>query len=143
MARVFDVAHYILNKVGPISTWKLQKLCYYSQAWSLAWTDKPLFEEDFQAWANGPVCKELWNAHRGKFIVTVDDIQGDETVLTCEEKETIDSVIESYGKYESYQLRDLTHSEEPWINARGNCLDDEYCSTVITKNSMGEYYCSL
>lgn len=39
VAAVFDVAKYILEKQGRMSTWKLQKLCYYSQAWSLAWTD--------------------------------------------------------------------------------------------------------
>ena len=42
MASVFDVAKYILQKSGSMSTWKLQKLCYYSQAWSLAWTEAPI-----------------------------------------------------------------------------------------------------
>jgi uncharacterized phage-associated protein len=32
MASVHDVASYILHKTGSISTWKLQKLAYYSQA---------------------------------------------------------------------------------------------------------------
>ena len=30
---------------------KLQKLVYYSQAWSLIWDEKPLFEEEIEAWA--------------------------------------------------------------------------------------------
>ena len=55
MASVFDVAKYILHKSGRLSTWKLQKLCYYAQAWEIAWTETPIFEEDFEAWANGPV----------------------------------------------------------------------------------------
>ncbi len=42
MATVFDVAAYILENTGSISTMKLQKLCYYSQAWSLVWDDKPI-----------------------------------------------------------------------------------------------------
>ena len=60
MATVFDVAFYILDKLGDMSTMKLQKLCYYAQAWSLAWDGFPLFDEEFQAWANGPVCRELY-----------------------------------------------------------------------------------
>lgn len=32
MANVFDVAKYILEKKGIMSTMKLQKLCYYAQA---------------------------------------------------------------------------------------------------------------
>ena len=45
MANVFDVAKYILYKKERISMWKLQKLCFYSQAWAIVWTEKPLFEE--------------------------------------------------------------------------------------------------
>ncbi len=41
---------------------KLQKLCYYCQAWYLAWNNEPLFDEEFEAWASGPVCKELYDA---------------------------------------------------------------------------------
>ena len=37
---VFDVANYILNKQGSMSAMKLQKLVYYSQAWSLVWDDE-------------------------------------------------------------------------------------------------------
>ena len=74
MATVFDVAFYILDKLGDMSTMKLQKLCYYAQAWSLAWDGVPLFNEDFQAWANGPVCRELYEFHRGEFLINSDKI---------------------------------------------------------------------
>ena len=58
--KVYDVAQYILNSIGgEISAMKLQKLCYYSQAWTLAWDDKELFPEEFLRWDNGPVCREL------------------------------------------------------------------------------------
>ena len=48
MATVLDVARYILTRLGekgslPVTTWKLQKLVYYSQAWSLVWDDAILF----------------------------------------------------------------------------------------------------
>ena len=69
MASVFDVAKYVLEHTGQITTMKLQKLVYYCQAWSLAWDGKPLFPEEFRAWANGPVCKELYERHRGQFVV--------------------------------------------------------------------------
>ena len=49
MANIFDVARYILEVKGSMSTMKLQKLCYYCQAWSLVWDDSPLFDEDFEA----------------------------------------------------------------------------------------------
>ncbi|MCC6923464.1 MAG: DUF4065 domain-containing protein [Nitrosomonas sp.] len=66
MANAFDVADYILVKQGAISAMKLQKLIYYSQAWSLVWDDEPLFNNKIEAWANGPVVRDLYEKHRGK-----------------------------------------------------------------------------
>lgn len=144
MANVFDVAKYILEKTGTISTWKLQKLCYYSQAWELAWTGNPLFEEDFEAWKNGPVCPQLFDKHRGRFCVSASDIEvGCKDNLREDQKETIDIILQDYGHMEPYELRERTHAERPWKYARGRCGDGEYCDTVITKDSMGEYYGGL
>lgn len=49
MATVHDVAAYILAKHGPMTAMKLEKLVYYSQAWSLVWDDKPLFRSKIEA----------------------------------------------------------------------------------------------
>jgi len=53
---VIDVSRYILERMGEMTAMKLQKLCYYAQAWSLVWDERPLFDERIEAWANGPVC---------------------------------------------------------------------------------------
>lgn len=143
MASIFDVAKYILEKSGKISTWKLQKLCFYAQSWELAWTETPLFNEDFQAWANGPVCPELFHEHHGRFWVDIDDICGNSDNLTADQKEDIDIVLRDYGCMEPYYLKELSHSEDPWKIARGNLPEGARCQTVITKDSMGEYYGSL
>jgi hypothetical protein len=45
MIDYYDVAAYILKKKGKMCRWKLQKLVYYSQAWSLVWDGAPLFDE--------------------------------------------------------------------------------------------------
>lgn len=140
---IFDVSKYILKKCGPMSTWKLQKLCYYSQAWTLAWGEKPLFDEDFQAWANGPVCPELFFAYKGMFIVNAKNAKGDADALSAEQKENIDIVLKTYGGMEAYHLREQTHAEAPWQNARGELKEYEKGHHLISKDSMGEYYGSL
>ena len=90
---VFDVAAYILNKLGSISAMKLQKLVYYCQAWSLVWDERPLFSERIEAWTNGPVVPELFAFHRGQFIV--DEIPiGNVDNLNSTQKETIDAVLD-------------------------------------------------
>lgn len=144
MSNILDVAKYILKKCGKISTWKLQKLCFYSQAWSLAWTERPLFENDFEAWSNGPVCPELFYAHQCKYSVIYNDLcQGNENNLSADDKETIDTVLDSYKDMEPYDLREQTHSEQPWIDARGSTPLGEKCTNIISKDSMGEYYGGL
>lgn len=61
MLSVFDVAGYFLQKQSSISSWKMQQMCYEAQIASMMRYGKPLFSEDFQAWARGPVCAELFN----------------------------------------------------------------------------------
>lgn len=135
MATVFDVAVYILEKLGNLSTLKLQKLCYYSQAWSLVWDDTPLFQEDFYAWANGPVCKELFFQTQGEFSVSAKEEPGNSSNLTDNQKNTIDSVLDHYGSKSAQWLSQLTHLEDPWKNAARDSL--------ITKESIASYYGSL
>lgn len=144
MLNVKNVAHYILTQVGTITTVKLQKLVYYSQAWSLAWDGVPLFNEEFQAWANGPVCFELFDAHRGQFLISSEDLAayGDYKLSDCE-KETIDIVIETYNKYSSQQLSDMTHQERPWKEAREGFAPGERCHNIISKETMQDYYGGL
>ena len=144
MLSVKNVAHYILTQVGTITTVKLQKLVYYSQAWSLAWDGVPLFNEDFQAWANGPVCFELFDAHRGQFMISEHDLKAYSNYELDEcQKETIDIVIGSYNKYSSQQLSDMTHKERPWLEAREGYAPGARCHVLISKDTMQDYYGGL
>lgn len=143
MANVFDVAKYILEVQGEMSTMKLQKLCYYSQAWSLVWDDHELFNEEFHAWANGPVCKELFFETQGKFSVTASDEPGNSSSLSDEQKETINAVLKHYAPHDAQWLSRLTHMEDPWKQAREGVAPGIPCDNIISKESMGMYYGSL
>ena len=112
MASAHDVAAYILSKRRPITAMKLQKLVYYSQAWSLVWDEAPLFEEQIEAWANGPVVRELYDRHRGVFKVD-DWPSGNPSKLTASEVETVDQVMKYYGNMSSQELSNRTHQEAP------------------------------
>lgn len=143
MATVFDVAAYILSKQsGPITTWKLQKLVYYSQAWASVWSENSLFEERIEAWANGPVCPDLYERHRGQFKIDKLDV-GDPGVLSDDEKDTINKVVDFYGKYDSQYLSELTHRENPWKEARIGLSPGERGSKVIPVDALSEYYGGL
>lgn len=142
MASVHDVAAYILRERGPMTAMKLQKLVYYAQAWSLVWDDEPLFPERIEAWANGPVVRELYELHRGMFKLERLP-KGDPAALTPGEIETIDAVLRFYGDKSSLWLSNLTHREDPWADARLGIPPGERSGREITPASMAEYYGSL
>ena len=142
MANVFDVARYILHKKGPMTTMKLQKLIYYCQAWSLVWEEKPLFDEKIEAWASGPVVRDLYNHHRGAFLIS-DIKRGDVDNLTKEQKGTINAVLAAYSDKPAQWLADLTHMEKPWNEARKGIELGENCESEITPALIHEYYSSL
>ena len=143
MANIFDTAKYILKKTGTMSTMKLQKLCYYSQAWALVWNDSPLFKEDFEAWANGPVCPELFFKTQGKYSVNASDETDGEGDLSEDQKDTINKVLEYYELHNAQWLSQLTHMEEPWNKARKGVPLGAGSNNVITKESMALYYGGL
>ena len=143
MAHVWDVAAFILKERGPMSAMTLQKLAYYSQAWSLVWDEAPLFPEPIQAWANGPVSPALYGYHRGMFTVAPGNIPGNPDALTGDEKETVQGVLSYYGDMSAQALSDLTHAEAPWNLARPGLKPGESSSAEITHEMMAEYYGSL
>lgn len=144
MATVHDVAAYILSKQGAMSAMKLQKLCYYSQAWNLVWEEEPLFQERIEAWANGPVVRELYAEHRGHFGVTKDLLtRGDAMMLTERERQNVDIVLEFYGDRPAHELSELTHREAPWKEARGDLAPGATSQTEITPTAMHEFYDGL
>ncbi|HHU17812.1 MAG TPA: DUF4065 domain-containing protein [Clostridiales bacterium] len=60
---VLDVAKTFLS-FQSMTHKKLQKICYYAQAWHLALEGGPLFHERFEAWIHGPVCPELYDYYK-------------------------------------------------------------------------------
>lgn len=143
---LFEVANHIVKNIPNITAMKLQKLMYYCQSWSLAWDDKPLFNEDFQAWANGPVCKELYNVHRGEFSISenfFENMTDSKFEFSKEQLDTINAVLDFYGDKSPHYLSELTHKENPWKEARKSTPLGEPSKEIITKESMQNYYGGL
>ena len=137
MATVFDVASYILQEKGPMTAMKLQKLVYYSQAWSIVWDDDVLFTAPIEAWDNGPVVRSLWDCTRGQFRIDILPY-GNPDSLNATQKETIDLVLDFYGNKDAQWLSDLTHLERPWKYAYAQGKN-----TGIDLGVMSEFYSTL
>lgn len=67
---VFAVAEHLLKIGGPMEATKLEALVYLSQAWHLAATGLPMFDEPIEAWAEGPVVPVLHESLGGAVMVS-------------------------------------------------------------------------
>ncbi len=138
---IVDVATYILERTDTVTTMKLQKLAFYSQAQCLAQHGARLFPEDFQAWRGGPVSPELYAQHRGMFLIRPGELpSGDSSALTDTERGLIDSVCSALGDMTGSELSERTHMESPWLDAREGLSPSDPSNAVITQEAMRSYY---
>lgn len=101
-----------------ISDWKIthlsvQKILYFCHMFYMGKYDgSPLVEEEFEAWAYGPILPSLYEDLKifgGSPITSfykVDEIKDDKIIPVLEE------VAGTLGKKEAWQLVSLTHSKE-------------------------------
>lgn len=130
MADVFDVANWFLKynydlreqldeDTDEISNLKLQKLLYYAQGASLALRNKPMFEDDIEAWKHGPVVPTVYRKYKNSGSSGIMNIEEPKN-LSKEDLEILKMVYDTFGEYSAWGLRNLTHSESPWIETERN-----------------------
>jgi probable addiction module antidote protein len=142
-ANVLDVAQYASSLLPRRSTlMKLQKIVYYSQTECLVHYKKPLFKEKIEAWAAGPVVRELFDKHKG--LRHISDLKfGNGNALSVEQKACVDWAIAKYGNMDGDTLSHLTHVEDPWRKARKGVPEDSHSHQEITVESIKRYYSNL
>ena len=142
MANVVAVAEHVLKRLGSSSTMKLQKIVYYSQAYHLVRYGQPLFCERIEAWRNGPVIRDLYDLHAHEFVISDGYFGIDLTTGQLQEHEVaaIDHVVNVLGKRTGKELSELTHSEAPWRNARGDIPPHWSSSSLISIEAIKNYY---
>lgn len=138
MFTVFDVANWFLKK-EPMTHKKLQKLCYYAQAWNYTLYNRPLFLEQFEAWVHGPVCKTLYDYYRDKSFELIYP-EKEPPTFDLNSRQLLEDVWETYGDYTANALEVLTHSEPPWQKARIGYEPSQNCNVIIKPQDMRNYY---
>lgn len=138
---IFEVAKFFLS-IESMNHKKLQKLCYYAQAWHLGIYKVGLMNTYFEAWVHGPVSPELYERYRdwGGLRIT-----GTQSVanLRKETKDFLEKIYTLYGRYSADALEEFTHNESPWQDARKGLGADVPCKNIISEESMQKYYSKL
>ncbi|WP_026828216.1 Panacea domain-containing protein [Exiguobacterium artemiae] len=148
MARVKDVARYFIDlsvESTPyaITPLKLQKLLYYAQGFHLINTGERLFRAELEAWAHGPVVREIYFEYKefGYHTITSKpfinkDLFLETPLLTDGEMATIEEVWEHFGDLDGKTLEELTHQEDPWLNTE---INDEIEIKLIREYFKEQY----
>ena len=148
-ADITDVADWFLLK-GNMSNKKIQKLCYYAEAWSLTLLDQDIADHsEFEAWVHGPVNRTLYQIFDGYgwnllTITNYEEVKSRlELLFSPEQVEVLEAVWDTYGEYGADQLEALTHTERPWLEQRTGLGKFESSHNVISSTTMKEYYNSI
>lgn len=138
------VTRYILNKAVEITPLALQKLLYFAQAFFKALYHEPLFLDDCQAWAYGPVYPDIYYQYKefgyNPIEKALPEDEGDFTELTTKESNFLDAIVDIFGMYSGQILSKISHNEQPWIEARGSLLPSDRSVTVISRDTIDSYF---
>lgn len=119
---------------------KLQKMVFYADAWFMALNDgSELIADKFEAWVHGPVARDLYVRFADyKWQPISEKIECPQ--LDTSVVEHLKEIYQVFGGYTAYELEQLTHQEEPWIEARGDLPEHEICRTALDKKLTAEFY---
>lgn len=141
-----QVAEYFIDKANQegksITNKKLQKLVYYSQAWSIVLNSKRLFPEKIEAWVHGPAVRTLYVKYKefGFNPIKKETDKAAVAQITDRDKKLLQDVWSVYGKLDAGYLELLTHSEKPWQDAREGIQNHQSSENEIAPESLRAYY---
>ena len=139
--KVESAVEYLLNKCEDITPLMLQKALYYVQGFYYAFNKKFLFSEDCEAWAHGPVYREIYykcQNYRFNPIEPYTDI--DISEYSTSEIAILESIVKHICCYSGKILEEFTHSETPWLEVRGNLPKNAPSNRIISKEKIGKYF---
>ncbi|WP_157776682.1 Panacea domain-containing protein [Flavobacterium crassostreae] len=146
---------YCQNMGVSVNPLKLQKLLYYIQSWHITKFEKDiLFETMPEAWVNGPVYRPIYDKYKANFFRnvnfpnTLDEEELTKQVasslqnlnLSEEKQDLLFSVLNAYGVMSDERLVLMTHSEEPWNEARKGLSPIERSENKISADTIFNYY---
>ena len=144
--KIFKVVNWFLsqstedNKVTHLA---LQKLLYFSQAWSYVLNDEWLFEDDCEAWAHGAVYHNVYDEFK-KFKYNALPVVDKEIDLSTKEIEVLEFVKEYYfDVYTAKTLENICHLEEPYKTVRKNYTERTRSGDIIKKTMICDYYTQI
>jgi uncharacterized phage-associated protein len=124
------IANFLLDLAAqrrlPCTQMVLYKLMYFAHGWYLSFFERPLVQQEFEAWKRGPVIKVVrdeFRMYRDDEITTrahrLDIYTGIKSLVSSklqeEDEMFILNVFDSYYHFGAWKLSEMTHETgSPW-----------------------------
>jgi uncharacterized phage-associated protein len=132
-----DLARELRRRLPDAGDVKLHKLLYYCQGWHLARHGEPMFVESVEAWSNGPVIAEVWRIEKHN------EERPPSSQVPADALETVEFVIDRYGRFDGRDLIQITHSERPWLTVSSRADPGTWDDQTIERDLLQEYFVEI
>ena len=98
----------------------------------------PCFPEEIEAWDFWPVVPLVYYKYKIYGGTNIPYMNSDENlfeVISQEDKDIINRIINDCAKYTASMLVDITHKQAPWLEAYA-----PYMRNIIAKDSIIEFF---
>jgi len=119
-----------------ITPLKLQKLLYFAQAAHLAVNERPLFDDEIQAWNLGPVVYCIYKQFEDYKGEPLPEKEASDEGINDETAAFLNEVWKEFGKYSAKELVEITHRHKPWKDA----FNPKEPTQVISQEAIKEFY---
>lgn len=128
---------------------KLQGLLFYCDAYHLAYFDKELITDKFEAWVHGPVSRKVYGSLKDKYMLyeeltysnnTKEDVDKEFEKLTQDQQDFVISILEELYTWTMFELGASIRNEKPWKEARIGYREADKCHVEISKETTRLFY---
>lgn len=146
-SKIYLISKHIIAKMEDITPLALQKILYYIQGFSAYFFEKPIFNDNAEAWVHGPVYREIYDrfSYYRYNPISKNEFESYNEINSLNDKEIklIDSVINNFGVYSGKVLEKMTHTTIPWEEGRKELSEEEYSSNIIDTDTMKDYFTNI
>ncbi len=141
----YYVVSFFNHNGKKLTNLQLQKLMYFLEAfYMIATDDDELYDDDFYAWAYGPVSKKLYNRYKefGNLPIELGIDEINQGKINCKSiSKYVDFLYTLFSELSASDLVTLTHSvNSPWFNiSQKHNVKDLNDSKVILKEETKEW----
>lgn len=140
-SKIVQVTQYFLINLEDSTNMAINKLLHFAQVSHYMVFGTPLFVDESQAWVHGPVYSDIYQKYKKyRKDVILPTVKNDRILnLTSQERDILEEIILYFGCYSATTLRNMSHIENIWLDARDGLNKTESSEEPIKLKDIESY----